>query len=115
MAAADPGKGERVYRKCAACHKLEEDANSTGPYLYNVVGRDVAAAQGFGYSGAMTAHGGVWDAEHLNEFLIKPSGLIPGTSMSFAGLKDVEDRVNLIAYLNTQGDSPVDFSAVTEP
>ncbi|MHA6264617.1 c-type cytochrome [Arenibacterium sp. CAU 1754] len=102
MASADIGKGAKVFKKCAACHKLEAGENGTGPYLYGVVGREVAAADGFtAYSGNLAALGGEWTAERLNEFLIKPSSYVSGTTMSFAGLKKAEDRVNVIAYLDS--------------
>lgn len=101
MAAADVGKGAKVFKKCAACHKLEEGVNSTGPSLYGVVGRDMAAEAGFGYSGALTALGGNWSAEELDAFLTKPSAYASGTTMSFNGLKKQKDRVNLIAYLDS--------------
>jgi len=101
LASADIDKGARVFRKCQACHKLEQGANATGPYLYGVVGREVATAEGFGYSGPMSEHGGTWTPEALNEFLTKPSNYVPGTSMSFAGLGKIDDRVNVIAYLDS--------------
>ncbi|MCV6585901.1 MAG: cytochrome c family protein [Marinibacterium sp.] len=101
LATADVGKGERVFKKCAACHKVEDGANSTGPYLFGVVDRDIGTAAGFGYSSAMAGHGGAWDADALNAFLTKPSAYVPGTSMSFSGLKKVQDRANLVAYLST--------------
>ncbi|GGH27184.1 Cytochrome c2 [Cribrihabitans marinus] len=114
MASADPAKGERVFKKCSACHKLEKGANGTGPYLYGVVGREVAAADGFGYSDAMASHEGEWTPEQLDAFLAKPSDVVPGTSMSFAGLKKQDDRVNLIAYLNENSDSPYVIEAAAE-
>lgn len=114
MASADADKGSKVFKKCSACHKLDAGANSTGPYLYGVVGRPVASASGFGYSDAMAASGGEWTPEHLNEFLTKPSDAVPGTTMSFAGLKKTEDRVNLIAYLNGNSDSPYVIEAAAE-
>src|SRR6056297_2305053 len=83
---ADAGKGARVYNKCKACHKLEDGANATGPHLYAVVGRAVGAADGFGYSGALSEAADVWSAENLNAFLEDPRGYAPGTSMSFRGL-----------------------------
>ena len=101
MAAADPAKGAKVFKKCSACHKLEDGANSTGPYLYGVVGRDIASVDGFGYSGALSGLGGTWTAEELDAFLTKPSAYASGTTMSFAGLKKQGDRVNLIAYLDS--------------
>lgn len=104
LAAADTGKGEKVFKKCAACHKTEDGVNSTGPSLFGIVGRAVASADGFGYSGAMAGLGGDWTAERLSEFLTKPSGFVAGTSMSFAGLKKPADRVNLIAYLDSLDD-----------
>mgnify|MGYP000427206449 CR=1 FL=1 len=104
MAAADPGKGAKVFKKCQACHKVEPGVNATGPSLYGVVGRTVAAEEGFGYSGSMQEHGGDWTPEALDEFLTKPSAVVPGTAMSFAGLKKQSDRVNLIAYLDSLDD-----------
>ncbi len=101
MASADVGKGAKVFKKCSACHKIEDGVNSTGPSLYGVVGRPIASAAGFGYSASMADHGGDWTPEALNDFLTKPSDAIPGTSMSFSGLKKVGDRVNLIAYLDS--------------
>lgn len=104
MAAADPAKGARVFKKCQACHKVEPGVNATGPSLFGVVGREVAAEAGFGYSGSMQEHGGSWTPEALNEFLAKPSAAVPGTAMSFAGLKKEKDRVDVIAYLDSLDD-----------
>ena len=101
MASADVGKGAKVFKKCAACHKLEEGVNATGPSLYGVVGRAMAAEAGFGYSGALSGLGGTWTAEELDAFLTKPSAYVSGTSMSFSGLRKQNDRVNLIAYLDS--------------
>lgn len=101
MASADVGKGAKVFKKCSACHKLEAGANATGPYLYGVVGREFASADGFGYSGALSGMSGTWTAEELDAFLTKPSSYVPGTTMSFSGLKKQSDRVNLIAYLDS--------------
>ncbi|NOD32942.1 MULTISPECIES: cytochrome c family protein [unclassified Ruegeria] len=104
LAAADVEKGAKVFRKCTACHKLEDGANGTGPYLYAVVDRPVASAKGFtGYSASMQAHGGNWTPEALDAFLERPSAYISGTSMSFAGLKKPQDRADVIAYLQTIG------------
>lgn len=103
LASADVDKGASVFKKCAACHKLEVGANATGPYLAGVVGRPVASADGFGYSDAMASHGGEWTPEALNEFLTKPANAVPGTAMSFAGLPKITDRANLVAYLQTIG------------
>lgn len=104
LASADPAKGERVYGKCRACHKVEDGANGTGPHLYGVVGRDVGSVDGFGYSGSLVAVADVWTPENLDGFLADPKGYAPGTKMSFAGLKKVEDRANLIAWLDALDD-----------
>lgn len=101
MASADIEKGAKVFKKCSACHKLAEGVNSTGPYLYGVVGRPKAAVEGFGYSAALQAMEGDWTPENLDGFLAKPSAYVSGTSMSFIGLKKIGDRVNLIAYLDS--------------
>ena len=103
LASADVGKGERVFRKCAACHKLEDGENGTGPHLYGLIDRPVGSVEGFGYSGALVAVADVWSNDHLNGFLEDPKGYAPGTGMGFAGVKKPEDRANLIAYLATIG------------
>ncbi len=101
MATADIGKGAKVFKKCKACHKLEDGANGVGPYLYGVVDREVASAGGFKYSAPMMDKGGVWSVEELDAFLTKPKDVVPGTKMSFSGLKSAEDRANVIAYLDS--------------
>ncbi|RLJ51811.1 cytochrome c [Litoreibacter meonggei] len=103
MAEADAEKGSKVFSKCKACHKLEDGANGTGPHLYGVVGRDVAAVGDFGYSDVLSGNGGAWTPEELQAFLENPKAYAPGTKMSFAGLKKIDDRANLIAYLETIG------------
>lgn len=103
FAAADAGKGEKVWGKCRACHKLEDGANGTGPHLFGVVNRNVGTAAGFGYSGSLVAVADVWSPENLNGFLENPKGYAPGTTMGFNGLAKPEDRANLIAYLATFG------------
>jgi cytochrome c len=97
LASADPAKGERVFSKCRACHKLEKGANGTGPTLHGVVGRPVDSIDGFAYSGALEEVADVWTPEHLNGFIENPRSFAPGTKMGFAGLKKPEDRANLIA------------------
>lgn len=103
MASADIAKGAKVFKKCGACHKLEDGANGTGPHLYGVVGRAIAAADGFGYSGALSGVGGEWTPAELNAFLEKPKDYAPGTTMGFAGLKKPADRADVIAYLDSIG------------
>ena len=102
-AGASASDGEKLFRQCQACHKVEQGANATGPYLYGVVGRDIGKASGYSYSSAMAEHGGVWTPENLNEFLTNPSGYVPNTKMSYKGMPKVEDRANLIAWLSTIG------------
>lgn len=98
---ADASAGERQWGKCRACHVLEAGVNRAGPYLYNIVGRDVGISEGFNYSGALNEVADVWTVENLYRFIENPRGWAPGTSMGFAGLSDSEDRANLIAYLAT--------------
>lgn len=103
LAAADPESGAGVFRKCSACHRLEDGANATGPHLFDVVGREVDAVDGFNYSGALEQVADVWSPENLNAFLEDPAGYAPGTSMGFAGLRSVQERADVIAYLDSIG------------
>jgi cytochrome c len=99
---ADPAAGETVFKKCAACHKLD-GSNGVGPHLDGVVARPIAGVEGFAYSDPMASHGGDWTPENLFQFLDNPKGFIPGTKMTFAGLPKEEDRANVIAYLEQHG------------
>ena len=112
LAAADPAEGERVFRKCAACHTVEQgEKTRVGPNLYGIVGGPVGAADGFRYSQALTAYGGEWTPERLDAFLTRPRAEVKGTRMGFPGLKKATDRADLIAYLNTFSDNPLNFGA----
>ena len=102
VAAADPAAGETIFKKCAACHKLD-GANAVGPHLDGVVGRPVGSVEGFAYSDPMKAHGGDWTPDDLFHFLANPKKYVPGTKMTFAGLPKPEDRANVIAYLEQHG------------
>lgn len=102
MEAADAGKGEGIFRKCSACHKVD-GTDAVGPHLNGVVGRDIASVGGFSYSGGLSGKEGAWDPENLSAFLTSPKGWAPGTTMGFAGLKKPEDRANVIAYLQSLG------------
>ncbi len=107
LASVDLGKGEKVYKKCKACHSDEEGgANKVGPKLWDVVGRAKGSVDGFGYSEGLLAKGGDWSFEDLDHFLINPKGFIDGTKMSFAGLKKASDRAAVILYLHSLSASP---------
>ena len=100
--AGDPAKGEKVFKKCKACHSVEPGKNKVGPTLFGVVGRVVGSVEGYKYSKAMLAkkdEGLVWTEENLDKFLEKPKKFIPGTKMSFAGLRKPQQRADVIAYL----------------
>ena len=105
MAEGDAAEGEKVYRKCKACHQVGPDAkNRVGPELNGIVGRVAGSVDGFKYSDAMTAknaEGFAWSEETIDAYLADPKGYLPGNKMSFAGLKKEEDRQNVIAYLKT--------------
>lgn len=100
-AAANAGSGERLWRQCAACHKLEAGANGTGPYLHGVVDRAKGSVADFAYSDTLAGMEGTWTPENLSDFLESPRSYAPGTKMAYNGMGDVEDRANLIAYLAT--------------
>ena len=113
LSQASAKSGERVSKKCAACHDLTQGGpNKIGPNLWGVVGRQSASHPGFKYSQAMRDFGGQWTYENLNTFLTKPKALVPGTAMGFAGLKKPKDRANLLAYLRTLSDAPAPLPAV---
>ena len=111
VAAADPTKGQSVSKKCAACHGFDKGGPAkAGPNLYGVVGLKHAHMEGFGYSEAMKKTSDrVWDVDNLDKWLENPKGYIQGTSMSFAGIKNADERAALIAYLNKNSDKPVDL------
>jgi cytochrome c len=107
---ADTANGEKIFGKCKACHKLEEGKNGVGPTLWGVVGRDIASTADYSYSDALTGIDGNWGLEHLSNFIESPKSYAPGTKMSFSGLKKIEDRVNLIAYLNEADGTPIELA-----
>ncbi len=104
LASASAEEGEGLWRNCRSCHAIENGVNGTGPSLYGIVDRPVSAADGFNYSGALVAVADVWTAENLNSFLENPKGFAPGTAMGYNGMRKVEDRANLIAYLDSLDD-----------
>lgn len=107
LASADVAAGQKLFKKCAACHTVDDGgANKVGPNLYDIVGGDIGRDSGFGYSKAMSEMEGPWDYEVLNGFLASPKTYLPGTKMTFAGLKKPSDRANMIAYLRSLSASP---------
>ena len=108
MALGDVNAGEQIFKKCAACHSINQGgANKIGPALYNVVGRKIGGVADYKYSKAFVEYVKEWNFEELNGFLIKPSKWIKGTKMAYAGLRKEEDRASIIKYLNQNSDSPL--------
>ena len=108
MAMGDLTHGEKVFKKCAACHSIVKGGkNNIGPALYNVVGRKVASVGDYKYSKALSSYGKEWSLEELNGYLIRPAKWIKGTKMAFAGLRKEKDRASVIKYLNQNSDSPL--------
>ena len=108
MTLGDVNAGEKIFKKCAACHSINQGgANKIGPALYNVVGRKIGGVADYKYSKAFVEYGKEWNFEELNGFLIKPSKWIKGTKMAYAGLRKEEDRASIIKYLNQNSDSPL--------
>ena len=108
LALGDVAHGEKVFKKCSACHSIESGGgNKIGPALYNVVGRKIAAVTDYKYSKALVDYKKNWSFEELNGFLIKPQKWIKGTKMAYAGLRKEKDRASVILYLNKYSDSPL--------
>jgi len=108
MATGDLASGEKIFKKCAACHSIIKGGkNKIGPALYNVVERKVGGVADYKYSKALTAYDKNWTFEELNGFLKKPAKYIKGTKMAYAGLRKEKDRASVIKYLNQNSDNPV--------
>jgi cytochrome c len=104
LATADIAKGEAVFKKCAACHTINQGgANGIGPNLWAAMGKPHGHVPGFAYSDALKSVPGNWDWEGMDKWLANPKKYAPGTKMTFAGLGNPEERANLILYLNAQG------------
>ena len=107
MSMGDVASGEKIFKKCAACHSIVKDGkNNIGPALYNVVGRKVGSVSDYKYSKALLKYDKSWTFEELNGYLLKPSKWIKGTKMAFAGLRKEKDRASVIKYLNQSSDNP---------
>ena len=112
LASADPAKGADVFKKCQACHTVDQgQPNGLGPNLYHVLGEPIGEGRGFAWSPALSGKGGSWDWNTLSEWLSSPKKFAPGTKMTFAGLSNPQDRANVIAFLNSKSPSPLPMPA----
>jgi cytochrome c len=108
LASANVEHGKEIAKKCTQCHTFEKGgSNKTGPNLWGIIGAKVAHIADFAYSSGFKDKGGTWDDEKLNILLHKPRAFVQSTKMSFVGLKDAQERADVIAYLHTLSDSPV--------
>ncbi len=108
IAAADLKKGKTLFLQCRACHSLapKSEPGKIGPTLFGVVGRMAGSAEGFEYSDAVKGFGKVWTVEDINHWLEKPSEFLPGNKMVFMGIKNPQDRANVIAYIQQESANP---------
>jgi len=108
FASASAADGEKVFKKCAACHSIAKGGkNKIGPALYNVLSRQAGSLPDYKYSKAMIAFGKKWTPQEMNSFLIKPKEWIKGTKMAYAGLKNPKERASLILFMNNNMDNPL--------
>ncbi len=108
FASVSASEGASVFKKCAACHTINQGgANKIGPALWGVLGRKAGSVSGYKYSKAITAYGKVWTFDEMNGFLTKPKDWIKGTKMSFAGLKNEKERAAIILYMNENSSNPL--------
>lgn len=108
LASASVERGQAIAKKCTQCHTFEKGGpNRTGPNLWGIIGAKIAHIADFAYSSGFKEKGGNWDDEQLNVLLNKPRAFVQATKMSFVGLKDAQERADVIAYLHTLSDSPV--------
>ena len=107
LALGDKAHGEKVFKKCSACHMIASGGkNMIGPNLWEVIGRAAGSVSDYKYSKAMVAYGKEWTFEEMNAYLIKPQAYIKGTKMAFAGLRKEKDRASVILYMNSKSSSP---------
>lgn len=107
LASADVARGEKVFKKCGACHNAAAGAgNKVGPNLWDIVGAKKAGVAGYSYSGALSELGGEWTYANLDKFLLSPKAYAPGNKMTFRGVSKATDRAALLVYLRSLSDSP---------
>ncbi len=107
LAVGDLGHGEKVFKKCSACHMIASGGkNMIGPNLWSVIGRTAGSVSDYKYSKAMVAYGKEWTFEEMNSYLIKPQAYVKGTKMAFAGLRKEKDRASVILFMNSKSSSP---------
>ena len=107
LAMGDLGHGEKVFKKCSACHMIASGGkNMIGPNLWDVIGRTAGSVSDYKYSKAMLAYGKEWTFEEMNSYLIKPQAYVKGTKMAFAGLRKEKDRASVILFMNSKSSSP---------
>ena len=107
LAMGDISHGEKVFKKCSACHQIASGGkNMIGPNLWSVIGRTAGSIGDYKYSKAMIAYGKEWTFEEMNSYLIKPQAYVKGTKMAFAGLRKEKDRASVILYMNSKSNSP---------
>lgn len=113
LASADIERGKVIAKKCLACHSFEKGgANKVGPNLWGVIGHDIASANGFAYSKVLIEMEGNWDIDKIWKFVNNPKKYATGTKMAFAGIKKPEQIADLVAYINSMNDSPIDLSTI---
>tara|TARA_A100001011_G_C14302925_1_gene841696 strand:- start:1031 stop:1576 length:546 start_codon:yes stop_codon:yes gene_type:complete len=107
LAMGNLAHGEKVFKKCSACHQIASGGkNMIGPNLWSVIGRTAGSVSDYKYSKAMIAYAKEWSFEEMNSYLIKPQAYIKGTKMAFAGLRKEKDRASVILYMNSKSDNP---------
>jgi cytochrome c len=116
LVSASVERGQMIAKKCTQCHTFEKGGpNRTGPNLWGIIGAKVAHVADFAYSSGFKDKGGNWDNEKLNILLHKPRAFVAATKMSFVGLKDPQERADVIAYLHTLSDSPIPLPTPSPP